>query len=394
MKILVVSNVYPPHFVGGYELGCRDVVEGLKARGHSVCVVTSDFRNATEIVPDTPEINRELRFQASGGLRTHYTESRKFNSILQEFRPDLVYQWSLSYLCPWLPMVARCHGIPVVFFLFDTTFTSWRVGAWLASLARKSPALESIFRGTFLVEGWSVLQNMPCHFGSDFLRQTAISQGIKFEEKRSSVIKWGIVPTEFTSPEPLRNRWPVKRLLYVGQISRIKGIHTAIAAVGELAKKGWRDLFLTIVGGGYYPDYEKELRSSAQKLGIADRVNFHGKVPRSALAHLYAENDIFLFPSEWAEPFGITRLEAMVAGLVVVGTTTGGSGELLRDRETGLVFNAGDPVDCARAIEVACSDQKLFESLQEKGRREVLTNHSFDRMMDSIEASLLSFVKS
>ena len=45
MKILVVSNLYPPQHVGGYELGCRDVVEKLRARGHNVRVLTSTFRN-------------------------------------------------------------------------------------------------------------------------------------------------------------------------------------------------------------------------------------------------------------------------------------------------------------------------------------------------------------
>ena len=43
MRILIVSNLYPPHHIGGYELGCRDVVEGLKARGHEVKVLTSTY---------------------------------------------------------------------------------------------------------------------------------------------------------------------------------------------------------------------------------------------------------------------------------------------------------------------------------------------------------------
>ena len=45
MKILVITNLYPPHFVGGYELGCRDVVEQLRRRGHTVWVSEDDFVN-------------------------------------------------------------------------------------------------------------------------------------------------------------------------------------------------------------------------------------------------------------------------------------------------------------------------------------------------------------
>ena len=43
MRILVISNFYPPHHIGGYELGCRDVVGELRARGHDVRVLTSTY---------------------------------------------------------------------------------------------------------------------------------------------------------------------------------------------------------------------------------------------------------------------------------------------------------------------------------------------------------------
>ena len=60
MKILVVSNFYPPHHIGGYELGCRDVVEKLRARGHTLRVLTSSFRHRD--IKDPPgETERRTR---------------------------------------------------------------------------------------------------------------------------------------------------------------------------------------------------------------------------------------------------------------------------------------------------------------------------------------------
>ena len=68
MKILVVSNLYPPQHVGGYELGCRDVVEKLRARGHDVRVLTSTFRNGqTENPPDEKNVGRTLQFSGGAG---------------------------------------------------------------------------------------------------------------------------------------------------------------------------------------------------------------------------------------------------------------------------------------------------------------------------------------
>src|SRR5215211_6131335 len=44
LRVVVVTNYYPPYFIGGYELGCRDVVEALKSRGHQVRVLTSTYQ--------------------------------------------------------------------------------------------------------------------------------------------------------------------------------------------------------------------------------------------------------------------------------------------------------------------------------------------------------------
>jgi glycosyltransferase involved in cell wall biosynthesis len=178
-------------------------------------------------------------------------------------------------------------------------------------------------------------------------------------------------------------------MLYVGQITPQKGVHTAIAALGSLAAEpGLEDLTLSIVGGGRHPDYENTLRALPVQLGIADRVHFLGKLPRTELPRVYAEHDILIFPSEWEEPFAITPLEAMASGLAVVGTATGGSGELFRNRETAMTFATGDAKDCARAIQELTEDRPLFESLRCNGKHEVLTNHTLDRMVDCIEASL------
>src|SRR5437870_5404347 len=55
MKILVISNLYPPHYVGGYELHCEQITEGLRARGHEIQVLTSDYV-ADESRPDRPYV--------------------------------------------------------------------------------------------------------------------------------------------------------------------------------------------------------------------------------------------------------------------------------------------------------------------------------------------------
>jgi len=62
MRVLTISNMYPPHHFGGYELSCRDVMERFRARGHIVTVLTTTVRVPN--VPDDTDANvrRELTF--------------------------------------------------------------------------------------------------------------------------------------------------------------------------------------------------------------------------------------------------------------------------------------------------------------------------------------------
>ena len=390
MKILVVTNLYPPQHVGGYEIGCRDVVEKLRARGHAVRVLTSSFRNGkTENPADETGIERVLQFQAAADDAPHSknAECAKLVSSVKSFSPDVVYFWNQAGLSLWLPFAAHWHGCRMAFFLSDTNFVSWCVAAWLLGPSRKNSAIRAVFGKTFLVRGWPVVENRTCHFCSGFIRQEAFKNGIAFAPQNSVVAHWGIEPTQF--PASPRVRWPVKKLLYAGQMIPQKGIHTAIAALGLLAReKEFSELTLSLAGGGMRPDYEKELREMTGPLGLAGRVNFLGKIPRADLPRVYAEHDALLFPSEWDEPFAITPLEAMASGLAVVGTTTGGSGELFRNRETAMTFTAGDAADCARALRELCADEELFQKISRNARREVREKHTLDAMVDKLEGSL------
>jgi len=237
MKILVVTNLYPPHHLGGYELGCRDIVEKLRARGHTVRVLTSNFRNGEMKTPDEAEVGRVLQFNAGPSDPPHdkRAECGRLAHAVNSFSPDVVYFSNQAGLCQWLPVVARRRGDRTAFFLSDTSFVSWRVGAWLAGAAKNNLLLRAIFGKTFLVRGWPVVQNRPCHFTSGFLRDVAKKSGITIAEKNSAVTHWGIDPAQF--PAVTRERWPVRRLLFVGRLSPQKGVHTALTAVSLLAKE-------------------------------------------------------------------------------------------------------------------------------------------------------------
>lgn len=154
-----------------------------------------------------------------------------------------------------------------------------------------------------------------------------------------------IDPTERTSHSGTN-------LLISGTISKGKGQHTAILACNELLKRGITDFKLFIAGiGTLEMDISEELRS---------HVVFCGRV--EDMRSLRKKMDIALVCSN-AEAFGRVTVEAMMAGLPVIGSNSGGTVELIQDYKNGLLFEVGNYHMLADKIECLIHDKTLSETL-------------------------------
>lgn len=396
MRILISSNYYPPHFIGGYELGCRAVAEKLSARGHTVLVLTSTYGTTVgAAVPREPGVERILNLNdspgaASNGWMRMVKECRIFRRVVKDFSPDVIYFWNQAGLCRWLPVCARLMGKKCAFFISDLSFVAWRVGAVLLRHANRRRWIDAVFGSTWLVKGYPVMYRQPCHFASAFLQDRAYRAEIDVADSGSGVIHWGVDMERFKNITGA-GQWPPRRLLYVGQLIPQKGARTAIEALALLAKQhDFADMTLSICGGSTDPDYEKKLHALPASLGIEEKVRFLGKVAGGGLPAIYGEHDLLIFPSVWEEPFAITPLEAMASMLPVAGTLTGGSGELFRDRQTAMTFQPGDAASCAAAITALRTDHELFESIRSQAYKLVASRHTINAMASRIETALKS----
>src|ERR1051325_7637356 len=152
MRILVLSNFYPPHFIGGYELGCRDVGEGLKSRGHQVSVLTSMHGVGTP--RQDGGVYRWLKSDsgsepvagASGLiklLRKETTNRRAFNRLCATFRPDLIYAWNMTHVSISVLLLAQRMGIPVCYYVSDHWLSQWERAPWYEQATRAHRRLLS-----------------------------------------------------------------------------------------------------------------------------------------------------------------------------------------------------------------------------------------------------------
>ncbi len=407
MNILVLSNFYPPHYLGGYELGCSDVVDGLRNRQHRVVVLTS--RHGSRVSGESgvyrmlhSSYDWQPRFgwrHVSRLLHREIVDCRAFQSVVMRHAPDIVYVWNLWSLPLSLLVAAHASGKPVVHFISDMHMTRWDSDPWYRLLdttpARKRKrALVKKAAGTAAYFGLLTAPRSPdlanAHFASEYLRDAHIGMGFRLQH--AEVIHWG-VDDAWLATTPTRNG-PL-RVLYAGRVSREKGIETAIEALGHLTR--WlpeAGATLTIVGGSGPTDYEVDLRKLVASLGLGERVSFAGKVDRTSIREVYAQHNVFVLPSVWQEPFSIALLEAMASGLVPVGTLTGGTGEILQAEGTGLVFGPGDAHQCALQLRRLVENRELLRSLGERARSAVRARFRLDEMVNRVEDSLRARLES
>jgi glycosyltransferase involved in cell wall biosynthesis len=142
-------------------------------------------------------------------------------------------------------------------------------------------------------------------------------------------------PRDARDTRDARDVSPAPALLYTGRLHPTKGCDLAIRALGQLRRRGVAAT-LTLAGRGDVAE-EARLRAVAAEEDVERHVRWLGFVPRADLPEIYRAHDVFLFPSRWAEPAGLTYLEAMACGVPVVALARGGAAELLEDGVNAIV---------------------------------------------------------
>jgi len=408
MRILFISSQYPPYELGGYEQLCHEVTNDLVSRGHEVRILASRYGVKSEDEIHAGNVTRSLHLMAD----IHYYKPLDFflrlpsqekenlaelKKAIDQFNPDVIMFWGMFALSHNLPYWAE-QWMPgrVTYYMAsywpidDDIHTSyWElptnhgVAEWI-----KRP-LRTIALAKLRREGYPPkLQFENVISCSQYVRDTLVEAG-KFH-LGAGVVYAGADPGPFQNLETKKIAPDqVLRLLYFGRLVPDKGVHTAIEAVGLLKKKGLADrVELTILGDGH-PDYKNLLRQRVKDLGIEDRVRFSGKVAREDIPDQLSRFDVFLFTSTWPEPFGRTIVEAMMAGLVVIGSDVGGSREIFQYYDRDMLFQPEDARGLADRITRAVNEPELCRRLIDAGRQLAFERFTIHQMTSGIEKFLL-----
>lgn len=206
-----------------------------------------------------------------------------------------------------------------------------------------------------------------------FMREQLAANGIAAEKIEIHAPVPAAPESKLQSSFDARNR-----LVYAGQIVRGKGVDVLLEALAQVQEPFECD----ILGDGSHRETCERLSA---RLGLQDRVRFHGFVPQEKILEFYSHASVAVMSSVWPEPFGATGLEAMRHGLPVVAFDAGGIGEWLMDGWNGYLVPWMDRAAFAACVEQLLRDKALARKLGERGRYWVRVHYGFSDYVDGLE---------
>lgn len=178
------------------------------------------------------------------------------------------------------------------------------------------------------------------------------------------------------------------RIIVVGRLSREKGQRLALEALQVANSRSDKHIHLDVVGDG--PD-RAELERTAQRLGIGERVTFHGFV--SNPYPMIQKSHLLCIPSEY-EGLPNVALEAMVLGTAVVATDCSGSlRTLIGDNERGVLVPQGSAEALAQVFVADILESSEFERRRTQALQWVAQHHGLPAWLGEMETTLSSVVK-
>lgn len=314
-------------------------------RGHEVTWLACEYEGA-----QPEEIGADgIRYRRHGHWKT---ANLQLPTVLREEARsggfDVVLE-DINKIPFYSPLHVKIPVLAMVPHLFGTTI--FRETDWLTAL---------------YVYAWEwpirwVYRNCLFSVASPSTSRDIEARGIRPD--RIHVVYNGMEHERYLIDDP-PERSPTPQLIHLGRLRKYKSADVAIRALVHI-REPLPEARLVMIGDG--PE-EQALRSLAQRLGVADAVDFRGYLPREEIVRELYRSHVLVNPSP-KEGWGLTVIEANECGTPVVASRRPGLVDSVRDGETGLLAEYGDDRDFANKALTLLTDPPLWRLCSENAVR-------------------------
>lgn len=374
LKVLIFAMAFPPEAVGSGTYAHR-LARGFAEKGCQVLVLALQDQQGRCADFDREQPYRTLRIPRMGSVLQRYLEARTWlRRMLAEFRPDSL--WTTNGMATRVAGLVReldGVGVPVV--------SCMRGSDIVNRLPGKGPGarLESLFQRRCYRHSAAIAA------ASQYLKGIAVGKGVDGEKIfiNPSAFDFGQLDGYQYDPARLLARFPAlagrKIVLTVARLVEQKRVHLLVRAVARLVERV-PELCFAVVGDG--PDQER-LGELVEELGIGGQVLLVGQVaPMSVeLCDFYSGAHVFAMAGV-REGLPNVFMEAGALGLPSVGVADGGTPEIVRDGETGLLAAPDDVEEIADRMGQLLLDGKRAKEMGGRARRWIEEMFSAEVMVE------------
>ncbi len=408
LKILLVSEYFPPKIFGGGEISAWLLAKNLAKVGDmDISVLTSHF-------PELKKFEEKEGVKIYRNLETGETPSSAGGSFSRRTRFP-------SSLKKELERISANYD--VIHFLNTSSIievkTKAKKVATINSYGNFCPKSNLFYKEKGVCEGCNFSKFIPCLLSSGYMGKVKLRWYLKYNpffwlvsyqnyKKRKnalSSIDQFIAISEFTKEQLLRGgvlekkiekipnlveireakeEYPLEKngvkVTYLGVLEKIKGVSLLIRAFNEIKVKAT----LLIVGEG-------SERKNLEKLAD-DRVRFLGKVNYGVTSSIYQQSDIIVLPSLWPEPLSRVLLEALYFGNPIIATKVGGNLECIVEGENGFLVNP-KVREIQEKLESLSKNKELREKMGKKGKELFQRKFNSEKIIKNIRKFYAGVVK-
>ncbi len=365
------SNVYRP-VTSGVAISVDSFKAAQRELGHQVCVLApsaGDYVDDERFVVRYPALELPMqKYPLAAPI------SATAEDFLELFKPDVLHSHHPALLGRVAAQLSEENNLPLVF-TYHTRYHDY------SHYAAPFPT-ERVGE---LITHWLGHYMSSCHLvvvPSESIKEI-VSQRYGLEEG-IKVVPTGVDLDRFGALNKLNSRrqraWPEEEfvMVSVGRLAKEKNFDLLLEAVSRLEKKRpWR---LVLVGDG---DEREGLEQLAQELGIADRVEFPGRVDYAQMPEYLTAADLFCFASV-TETQGLVTLEGMASGLPVAAVRASGTSDAVESGQQGLLTEA-NPEALAEAIRRLMIEDEFRQACAGRAReraREFSPQQQAQRMIE------------